>query len=433
MVVRYKTDFDKFVIVSSCERRGWVRTTPDNSDDWDLYWSNVHTAKQIFLPENGLRLEPHQFINHFPNHYELTRKDLMVKNLKRYQKQVKKEGGDTAALDFMPTTYMMPQDYSLFVEEFRRSTNVAWIMKPACKAQGKGIFLINKLAQVKKWARAAGNAREKDQQENYVISRYIDNPLLIGDKKFDLRLYVVVLSYRPLKVYLSNMGFARFCNIKYTTEMSELDNQFVHLTNVAIQKRGVKYNSLHGNKWPLADLRLFLEGVRGLEATEALFAGLEQIIVNSLKAVQNVLINDPHCFELYGYDIIIDDTMKPWLIEVNASPSLSTTTKADRLMKCKIIHDTLSLVAPQDGVRAPTRPRSAPAHLPRHHDAQPLPGASRASTPKRVGCMALLYDETEALERGRARRDAQLVSNAHRRSKRQTMLGYMDRPASAHP
>lgn len=36
--------------------------------------------------------------------------------------------------------------------------------------------------------------------ENYVVSRYIDNPLLIGGKKFDMRLYVVVCSYRPLKV-----------------------------------------------------------------------------------------------------------------------------------------------------------------------------------------------------------------------------------------
>lgn len=72
MMVRYKTDFEKFVVVSNCERRSWTRAFQD--DDWDFYWANVNTVKQIFLPESGYRLDPHQIINHFPNHYELTRK-----------------------------------------------------------------------------------------------------------------------------------------------------------------------------------------------------------------------------------------------------------------------------------------------------------------------------------------------------------------------
>ena len=62
-----------------------------------------------------------------------------------------------------------------------------------------------------------------------------------------------------LQVYMSQLGFARFCNIKYSSEVAEMDNQFVHLTNVAIQKHGDEYNSKHGNKWPLTDLRLYLE------------------------------------------------------------------------------------------------------------------------------------------------------------------------------
>ena len=46
-------------------------------------------------------------------------------------------------------------------------------------------------------------------REAYVISRYIDRPLLIGGKKFDLRIYVLVTNYRPLKVWLSSLGFAK--------------------------------------------------------------------------------------------------------------------------------------------------------------------------------------------------------------------------------
>jgi len=55
--------------------------------------------------------------------------------------------------DFVPVTFMLPADYNLFVEEYRKNPSSTWIMKPCGKAQGKGIFLINKLSQIKKWSR----------------------------------------------------------------------------------------------------------------------------------------------------------------------------------------------------------------------------------------------------------------------------------------
>jgi tubulin polyglutamylase TTLL1 len=119
---------EKTCITSNFERRGWVKCEAGD-DSWNFYWATVQTVKRIFNPDTGYRLNDCQLICHFPNHYELTRKDLMVKNIKRYRKELEKESCEEV-LDFVPVTYVLPADYSLFVEEFRRNPNTMWIMKP---------------------------------------------------------------------------------------------------------------------------------------------------------------------------------------------------------------------------------------------------------------------------------------------------------------
>ena len=87
---------------------------------------------------------------------------------------------------------------------------------------------------------------------------------------------------------------------------------------------------------------------RGKDQVEKCFEGIRNIIYISLKSVQTVLINDKHCFEVYGYDVLLDESLKPWLIEVNASPSLSTTTEMDRNLKMSVINDAFNVVVPND-------------------------------------------------------------------------------------
>lgn len=361
--VAFRTDFEKLVLLQNFERRGWQRVYGESDEDWNFYWASVHSVRQIFNPDAGRRLGKYQIINHFPNHYELTRKDLMVKNIKRYRKEREKQellgsNGDERFLgtlaevppEWVPTTFALPNDYALFVEEFRRNPNETWIAKPTGKAQGRGIFLVSKLQQLKKWSTASQKTPFSQPKlpfrDSYIISRYLNDPLLVGGKKFDMRLYVLVTSYRPLKVYLYKGGFCRFCVEQYTTDVAEFDNVFIHLTNVAIQKQAEDYNDKHGGKWDMNDLLLFIEGIHGKTAADKLAIDMEAIIIHSLKAVQPVMINDKHCFELYGFDVLIDRSLRPWLLEVNASPSLVTTTEDDRLLKTRLIYDTLTIVMP---------------------------------------------------------------------------------------
>merc|ERR1711953_1457298 len=122
----------------------------------------------------------------------------------------------------------------------------------------------------------------------------------------------------------------------------------IHLTNVAVQKDGKDYNETHGGKWSIKNLRFYLEMTRGREQVEKCFDGIKNIIYISLKSVQSVIINDKHCFEVYGFDVLIDEALKPWLIEVNASPSLTASTDMDRTLKMGVIHDAFQIVVPPD-------------------------------------------------------------------------------------
>ena len=175
-------------------RIGWQRGT---EDDWNFYWASVSSFRAIMSPDSGYRLSDNQMINHFPNHLELTKKDLMVKHIKRYKRELDKERNNNPRasleecyIDFLPTTFTLPGDYNLFAEEFKKNPSSIWIMKPTDKARGIGIFIINKMTQIKKWARDNSKSQFSyaNQKDTYVISRYIENPLLIGSKKFDLRL-----------------------------------------------------------------------------------------------------------------------------------------------------------------------------------------------------------------------------------------------------
>lgn len=91
-----------------------------------------------------------------------------------------------------------------------------------------------------------------------------------------------------------------------------------------------------------------MEQTRGKEATDKCFDEIKNIIYISLKSVQSVIINDKHCFEMYGYDILIENNLKPWLIEINASPSLSTTTESDRKMKMSVMESVFNIVIPPE-------------------------------------------------------------------------------------
>ena len=86
-----------------------------------------------------------------------------------------------------------------------------------------------------------------------------------------MRIYVLVTSYQPLTVYLYRSGFGRFTHFRYSNKMDEIQNTFMHLTNVAIQKTADNYDEKLGGKWDLRSLKLFLMAKFGSERVNEAF------------------------------------------------------------------------------------------------------------------------------------------------------------------
>ncbi|RLN26812.1 hypothetical protein BBJ28_00004350 [Nothophytophthora sp. Chile5] len=309
--LRFKTNF-RNTIYDTLLRRGWKETT---ESDWDFYWAD---REYIYDLLDTVHLDNGQRVNHYRNGREMEKKAKYVVDYLSEETATVEADTTLGSYDFFPVTYILPGEYAIFVEEFKRNQGI-WIMKPIGK-YGKGIFLFTKLSQISDWRTDFRWRPENQQVETYVVQRYISNPYLVGGKKFDLRLYALVPSFFPLEIYLFRGGFARFTNSRYSNNPSDIANSFIHLTNVAVQKTSENYNK----KWDLRNLKLFMMSKHGPERINQLFHEIE------LK----IIMNDKHCFELYGYDVMIDENLKPWLLEVNASPSL----------KCGMLNDMLDII-----------------------------------------------------------------------------------------
>ncbi|XP_055891745.1 probable tubulin polyglutamylase TTLL9 isoform X2 [Biomphalaria glabrata] len=343
--IRFRCSLQNTILDVLRARPGWVEIT---TNDWDFCWCDKDWLNNPdecnFFPENSK-------VSHFLNFFELTRKNLMVKNLKRLRRQLERDSGKLEAqkCDFYPATFELPSEYHIFVDEFRRNPGTIWIMKPIARSQGKGIFLFKRLKDITDWKRGVEYQPQLQVTdastapiETYVVQRYIENPYLIGGRKFDIRVYVLVTSYNPLKAYLYRSGFARFANNRYS--LDTIDDNYIHLTNVAIQKTAPDYDPEKGCKWSTQQLRMYLTAKHGQSKVNTLFQQMTNIFILSLQSCQRVIINDKHCFELYGYDILIDSNLKPWLIEINASPSLTASNQEDYDLKFGLLNDVLNVL-----------------------------------------------------------------------------------------
>ncbi len=310
--------------------RGWDEYDEEEQEegDWNLYWRASGFRKSDY--ENIL---PWQRLNHHPKMSQITRKDCLARHMRRM-----KIAFSAALYDFSPAAFILPNEYTKFLGVYTRNRMTDrgksryWICKPVDLSRGRGIFLFEDI-------------KDLVYDSSVIVQRYISNPLLISGYKFDLRIYVCIKSFSPLVIYMHQEGLVRFATEKYT--LASLESLYSHLTNTSINKFGMCYATDkervgRGCKWTMSRFRSFLHKQDVNELL--LWHRISNIVTLTLLTAVPCVPSSPNCLELLGFDILIDASYKPWLLEVNYSPALSLDCPADVSVKKGLISDIIDLM-----------------------------------------------------------------------------------------
>jgi tubulin polyglutamylase TTLL4 len=358
------------VVVQALEASGMKCTT--SNENFNLLWAKRATPHILAV------LKPYQKINHFPGTWGIGRKDSLARNITRMKRQF-----GSAAFNIVPPSFILPGDETALREDVDTQTAAlgtvpTYIVKPAASSCGKGIKLYRGMPPAVPTGKGS---------HVFVCQRYVADPLLVQDRKFDLRMYCVATSFDPLRLFLFDQGLVRFAAEKYRGPEKDLDNIHMHLTNYSVNKTAELSRASRGKgfesddpvdiKWCLSDLRQHLETLHGNANASRMWdtikASIKDVVIKTFVSIEADVTAkmrseclDPSgrgCFELYGLDLMITKELQVYLIEVNIMPSLATGSTLDKAVKSRMLAHMLRLarVVPYDRRKQQMLPTPMPA------------------------------------------------------------------------
>lgn len=320
------------------EKNGWKEVYSDG----DILWSGLALPEEEFFFSEGTKA------NRIPGMKDLAHKKTTGFFLNKFREYFKEE------YDFFPRTFLYPEEIETF-EDYMKKKGGVYIVKPTSGSQGDGIYIINKFGQLRD--------RYFNKGEEMVIQEYIDNPLLVGGKKFDIRLYVAIVSVEPLITMICSEGLARFATEDYQKVSKEnLKEVYRHLTNYSLNKMSQNYvyteelyEINNASKRTLTSLWKELS-IMGYDVEEIL-KRIDELVKKFMKSMQFFMLynykaaygNNPHgeCFHVLGFDILLDENLKPWILEINNNPSLNIYHE-DENNPDKKLKKNISKISPLD-------------------------------------------------------------------------------------
>ena len=168
-----------------------------------------------------------------------------------------------------------------------------------------------------------------------MVIQLFKNPLVIYNKKFDIRQWVLVTDLSPLKIWLFDTPYIRFSAEKFN--INDFKNIFSQLTNNSIAKHSDQFNNeinIEGDMWEIDQFKLYLINNYGKDYWNEIQEKIKKIVIYSLFSAKHKIIQRKNTHEVFGYDIMVDDKLNVYLIEINASPDWSYSTKVtEKLVK----------------------------------------------------------------------------------------------------
>lgn len=283
----------------------------DGPQKWDACW---YTGMPD--PEYFSQVGPDRKINHIPGNNALTVKSRLYRSLMDLRNRLEHQQRDsqhlTDRLAFVPRVFSMPEDYHAFQQAALENPGKRWLLKPKNAARGKGIQLVKDPADV-------------PMEASWMVQEYLESPHTMHGRKYVLRLYVLVSSISPFRVYLYHQGFAKLASAPYDEENA--DNPYSYLTNPDVNALNLDAEV----PVEFVDFERYRAWLREQgHDDQALFARIEDMValtclsaLEPLRERSRVVGADTRgCYELMGIDCLIDADLKPWVLECNLSPSL---------------------------------------------------------------------------------------------------------------